>query len=167
MNVKKSEIEQSDLISNVLNRSNYRDCYHIAFQTKSEISLNDCLKPIFEKPAWMELLYKIRDVLVKPFGLYTVSDETINLDATIGENLAFFRIQNRTNREIMVYGDDKHLEAWFSVILDKQDIYACIKFTTVVHYHNLFGRVYFTLIRPFHYLILRSTLKKLHKIHSK
>ena len=52
---------------------------------------------------------------------------------------------------------DKHLDAYISVRIDgSKSVYV----NTLVKYNNRLGKVYFFVIRPFHGLVIRSSLKR-------
>jgi hypothetical protein len=54
--------------------------------------------------------------------------------------------------------DDKHLNFRASVLKDKTN--GTVSLTTVVHYNNLWGRVYFFPVKPFHKIIMKALLKR-------
>jgi hypothetical protein len=163
MKVKKGTIESQDLIFEIFKNPDHEDCYEIELQPNSQVNLRKCLEPIFEQPAWMDALYKLRDILVKPFGLETGDNMKVDYDALVGGKMSFFEILGKNDHEILLYGNDKHLEAWFSVVLGHTAVAQVVRFSTVVHYHNLLGRSYFTMIKPFHKLIIHYSLKRVFK----
>jgi hypothetical protein len=59
--------------------------------------------------------------------------------------------------------DDKHLNFRLSAMLSKAEDQAAASLVTVVHFNNVWGRLYFVPVRPFHCLIVRSLMKRLMK----
>lgn len=107
-------------------------------------------------PKWVEALMKLRNRLVRPFGLEggnSMSREEMAERIRQGTT-------DRSENETVVSKDDKHLRFYVSVrIVREADGLARVTTSTVVHLHNRLGKAYFTVIRPFHKLIVPSTLK--------
>ena len=57
--------------------------------------------------------------------------------------------------------DDKHLNFRTSIMIDKSK--STISLITLVHFNNVWGKLYFLPVKPFHRLIIRSLLKKYNK----
>ncbi|WP_407654554.1 DUF2867 domain-containing protein [Bradyrhizobium prioriisuperbiae] len=70
--------------------------------------------------------------------------------------------RSRTTLELILGEDDKHLDFRASVQLRsrRDDAYDEVILATVVHRHNLLGKIYFRLISPFHRLVVRSNLAR-------
>jgi hypothetical protein len=56
-------------------------------------------------------------------------------------------------------GIDTHLNFRVSVLIDRGKSY--IYTTTLVHYNNRWGKLYFFFVKPFHRIIVRSIMKRL------
>ena len=123
-------------------------------------------------PKWADSLMLIRDKVVGVFGLKT-SDE-LNSEARspdnfkfqVGEQLDIFKVYAKTENELVLGEDDKHLSFRVSLLLDckNNDIEKKeIIITTTVEYKNIFGRIYFLPVKPIHQLIVKRTLKKMIK----
>ena len=117
---------------------------------------------------WMKALFKLRNILVRPFGLKT--DEIPGLEKidpsmhyNIGDMAVFFNVLSRNDREIIMDGDDSHLYFRVSLLLyddpSLKDRVLCL--TTLVQFHNTLGRIYFTIIKPFHRIIMKRLLRSL------
>lgn len=162
--MRKIEIDESSFAYEVSRNVDYKECYEVG-PFNQGISMKNCLELFFANPRWIDWLYKIRSVLVKPFGL---SADTYyaepNTDIKKGDKCGFLQVLEYTENEILLFGTDKHLEAWCSVYCkpSANGLYV-IKCSTMVLYHNLLGKVYFTLIRPFHYLVVCSLLQRIQK----
>ena len=111
-------------------------------------------------PAWLKFLFRLRDLLVRPFGLKTgegPSREKLEEALNNGESCGFMSVAERTADETIVALDDKHLVAYMSVYIEGGQVFA----STVVRYHNKLGVVYFNLIRPFHVLVVKNLFKQM------
>ncbi len=103
-------------------------------------------------------LMRLRDTLVGPLGLKTSGPERPGeLRFLPGERLGLFTLYERTPRSLLLGADDRHLD--FRVCLSVPgDGHATL--TTLVRFHNGWGRAYFFFIRPFHALVARRLLRR-------
>jgi hypothetical protein len=74
----------------------------------------------------------------------------------------FFPVQSRSDHEIVLGENDRHLDFSLSLLLRPTPDTAGAELvaTTVVHCHNLLGRTYLQAITPFHGLVVRSNLRR-------
>ena len=111
----------------------------------------DPLKPdsIFEEmfcnfPKPVDWLMKLRNILVKPFGLQ-------------GGNGFRNLIAERSDEEIILSKNDSHLCFWVGIYCSQPlDGWQEASVTTVVKYNNLLGRIYFIGIWVFHKLLVKG-----------
>jgi hypothetical protein len=162
MQVKQTQFPLGSLIdlSNMV--FDYTDTYSTTVFSREPVKLEDFLRFMFNtNPAWVNVLVKIREILVKPFGLITDAGKfPAAISITKEAKISIFDIVEVTNDDILLYMHDKHLDAWFSVLLRGLPFRQEITFSTAVKYHNLLGRIYFFFIKPFHKLIIKSTLRQ-------
>lgn len=100
----------------------------------------------FPKPvAW---LFKLRNALVKPFGLQGGSGF---------RNL----IAERNDEEIILSKNDRHLCFWVGIYCSQPiDGWQEASVTTVVRFNNFLGKIYFIGIWVFHKLLVKSLFRK-------
>jgi hypothetical protein len=117
----------------------------------------------FGDPApWIRLLLGLRDALVAGFGVKTSQEVRRAAIADNAERIDFFRILARSDRELILGEDDRHLDFRLSLLLrvrpdgSGDELVA----TTVVHCHNALGRVYLALIARFHRLVVTGNLSR-------
>ncbi|MGO9831017.1 MAG: DUF2867 domain-containing protein [Myxococcaceae bacterium] len=103
-------------------------------------------------------LMRLRDAVVGPLGLKTSGRERRGeLRFVPGERLGLFTLYARTPGSLLLGADDRHLD--FRVCLSVPgDGHATL--TTLVRFHNRWGRAYFFFIRPFHALVARRLLRR-------
>jgi hypothetical protein len=117
-------------------------------------------------PKWVQMLFKLRDWLVKPFGLKTNADEKDfrHKFEEVIRNGGRFQLMNvlvKSANEIVVQLADTHLTAEMSVHNEKSNGNRLkIYFITIVHFHNVLGKVYFFFVRPFHKIIVKTMMKR-------
>lgn len=130
-----------------------------------KLSPDDLLIDFFTvMPGWVDALFKLRNVIVKPFGLKggeRGGPEIFRRVVREGGSAGLVSVEGKTGNETLIRLSDSHLDAWLSVMYDEGWIYAI----TVVKYHRWLGRAYFFFIKPFHRIIvpamLKSSLKRL------
>ena len=117
----------------------------------------------FGDPApWIRLLMGLRDALVVGFRVKTSQEVRRAAIADNAERIDFFRILARSDRELILGEDDRHLDFRLSLLLRARpdgsgdELVA----TTVVRCHNALGRVYLALIAPFHRLVVITNLSR-------
>lgn len=160
MKVKRANIAKQSFIYELSLKADYLECYQTVLNNKS-ISLEACLSSFTAQPKWVDFLYKLRNTLVKPFGLDTPIHKVADVNPQKGEKLGFFDVLERSETEILLNANDKHLEAWFSIKTESNQNQCVVKIITVVAFHNLMGRIYFFIIKPFHYLIIKDMLNRI------
>lgn len=151
----KIEIDSNSLLSNYL-PADYCDSFSKTMQNAKEISPEMFMDMAFNQhPSWIVYLLKLRNVLVKPFGLET--------------DKRFSGMVSDKNKNEIIFGmKDKHLTFYVSLWCGKKEQnIQDLKITTIVKYHNSLGKVYFFIIRPFHKILIRYILNRTVKICSK
>ena len=140
-----------------MDRVDYFDSYMIVKNTPDSVS--EITRKVLKSPAWVEMLTTLRDFLVKPFGLKT-GDE-IRAEGDADYEFDFAPVLYRSEQEIVMGMNDKHLYFRMSVLKVAQHENSQLFLTTVVRFNNVGGRIYFGLIRLFHGLIVTTMLKRL------
>ena len=133
--------------------ADYHDTFVIkASKPAEQIVPKELIKKIFtHSPAWLSFLYKVRNILVKPFGI-----EGGDILKSEDEDYLKDYIIEDTENEAIMRKDDKHLLFYVSIAKIENNL---IDVTTVVQYHNALGKVYFFFIKPFHKMIVPRVVK--------
>ena len=106
-------------------------------------------------PGWINALLRLRNMIVAPLGL-----KTSGAKEKARETIGLFPVLSETPDRLIAGFNDKHLD--FRVVVDvatfpdNQQVTA----TTLVLTHNLLGRVYLSIILPFHRLIVPAMLRQ-------
>ena len=146
--LKLNAIPTNSLVLNGFEKVDYCDTYQI--QKKTEKNAEEISKEILQMPKWTLILFKLRNRIVGIFGLKT--------DKNTEKTDTFFSVIEKNENEIVMGEVDKHLNFRLSVL--KSDIENTISLITAVHFNNKFGNIYFFIIKPFHKIILKATLKR-------
>lgn len=135
-------------------KPDYFDSYQTVKATTG--SIDEITTKLFKTPAWVGALGKLRNLMVKPFGLKTEKDiekERSEIDLA--------PVLFRNDHELVMGLDDKHLSFRISVFEEPAGTKNAVSITTVVWFNHWGGRVYFALIKPFHCAIIRTMLRRL------
>jgi hypothetical protein len=113
-----------------------------------------CIRMVLHGPRWIDALLRVRNVLVAPFGLKTSGEGAPAPGGLIG----LFPVVSETPERLVAGFNDYHLD--FRIVVDVNGVEARqVTSTTLVRTHNLMGRVYLTLVMPFHKLVVRSMMR--------
>ena len=170
MIITKTEIPENSLLNTHNMTYDYIDSFQGQFVDKfQKIEITQIGKSFFSSgPKWIDKLFTFRNNLVGLFGLKTsgkISDRQKMLDnfkGEKGERIGLFKVFDKTDDEIILGEDDKHLNFRVSLFIDKQNENKTDKkliISTTVKFNNWFGRLYFLPVRPFHKLIVPTILK--------
>jgi len=140
------------------------DAYAVTLPDGAPRNIIDLAREALERPpAWFRALLRFRDALVSVAGVK--SSRRIRKEAESGgvATVAFFPVLARSERELVLGEDDRHLDFRASVLVRAapDGVRRDLILTTAVRCHNMPGRLYLMTITPFHRLIVRSNLDRL------
>ncbi|PKK41195.1 hypothetical protein CI102_14436 [Trichoderma harzianum] len=124
-----------------------------------------------EPPAWFSLLMRIRDRVMATFGVKRSTEIQAAAEKRGIDTIAVFPILSRTDSEIIVGEFDSHLDFQTSILIREHQDFVMdymesnseareMVVTTVVHCHGLFGKVYIAIIKAFHVMIVKYSLRR-------
>ena len=119
-------------------------------------------------PKWGEKLFVFRNKIVAVFGLKTSekpnnrAEILNNFKGEVGEQVGLFKVFHKSDNEIVLGENDKHLDFRVSLLFSEKDEQTKNLFvSTTVVFHNWLGRLYFLPVKPFHKLIVPKMLKNI------
>ncbi|HOW81803.1 MAG TPA: DUF2867 domain-containing protein [Spirochaetota bacterium] len=151
----------ASVIQNGFGKVDYCDSYRVG--VPSGETVDEITARAFAFPAWVGFLLRIRDRIVKPFGLKTGEPPktgSVTRQET-GSRPVIFQVVDRNENEIVMGESDRHLDFRVSVLLEKNGSGAFAYMTTIVRFNNMLGRIYFVPVRPFHRIIVNALMKRL------
>lgn len=165
MKISKSSLPKQSILQN--DKFNYLDSYEGNIkQIDKNLNSTDLGKAFFlSAPKWVGKLFDFRNKIVSVFGLKTpgkITDKNKLLDnfkCEVGDQLGLFKVFSKTENEVILGEDDKHLNFRISLFLKQENLNYKIIITTTVKFNNWFGRLYFIPVKPFHKIIVPSMLK--------
>ena len=115
-------------------------------------------------PKWVEDLMAIRNRIVRLFGLKDVGAmNAANRSADsyqIGDRLSIFSVFGKTEKELLLGIDDRHLDVRVSVLKAERNGLPHYVVSTVVKVHNLLGRAYMLPVGRIHPFIVRAMMAR-------
>lgn len=168
MKVKKAQVLEGELSHARLSGMDYADAYACEFECRHEVTADDLQIAFWtDFPPVVGKLFKLRDWVVKPFGIQTGGGSQKEKDKEAfeacirqGGKFRFFSVAGKLADETMLELEDKHLRCFLSLKVTALDErHKSVKATTLVKFHNTLGRAYFFVIRPFHCRVVGAMLK--------
>ncbi len=160
-------LPKSDKIFLTFGKINYEDRFSLIIETKKIFDVDFFIfKLIKSIPKWVMFLLNLRNMIASIFGLKTgklgniyENKEELNFEQyqSIGDVFILLKEKNHLIAELK----DKHLDFRFSILVQQEDSKTKLSLSTIVKINNIFGKIYFFLITPFHRLIIPNILKRL------
>lgn len=120
------------------------------------------------QPGWLTFLYGVRAGFVRLLGMKQEGIprpphiDPAELPMSPGEMAHFFEVQQAEEDRFWIVGaDDKHLSAWLAIVAEPlEGALKRFHVATIVKYNHWTGPVYFTVIKPFHHLIVLAMVRR-------
>jgi hypothetical protein len=158
-----SFLESIPDLAPLFENADYTDVY----TAESKVDLRTFIARLMSyQPGWLRMLYRVRAVLVRLLGMRQaamgnapVAAEHISF--TPGDPCRTFTVTcGRDGEYLAVHHADKHLRAdllmareWLGDGINRFHV------GTIVHHAHWTGPVYFAIIRPFHHLVVKMTMR--------
>ena len=130
------------------------DAYSIAIDGAALDARQAAEKMLARPPQWIEVLLASRNFLVTPLGLKTSAPPGAR------DIIGIFPVVRQTPDRLVAGFNDKHLDFRLVVDVASAGHTQRITATTLVLTHNLLGRTYLAIIRPFHRLVVPAMLRQ-------
>jgi hypothetical protein len=146
----------------------FHDCHAVAVPDGDQSALSYFLTALANTPSWVNSLMSLRNKLAQLAGLKNLGGfEEFNFskpDSAYrpGDRVGIFTLISNSPGEALLGDSDKHLDVILSVCKQRPhaDGEASVAVTTVVHVHNLLGRLYMLPVTPLHKLIAPAVLSR-------
>lgn len=164
--VRETTIPVDTLIADHAKDAYFADAWSVIAAEPELTALGQFIKAVRATPRWVETCMKLRNMAVQLVGLKNLgglaelAPDKSESNYQVGDRLGIFTLLKITPNEVLVGDDDKHLQAILSVSCDKQaEGQTLVTVTTVVHVHNLLGKIYMLPVTPMHKLIAPAVAK--------
>lgn len=172
--IQKTSIPHHSLLSAPSRPFDYSDAYSGFFHDPlHQHTSTDLARAFFSTgPKWVHGLFVLRQKIATVFRLKTATnnfDRTAlmnNFKCETGQQFGLFQVFEKNDEEVILGTDDKHLNFRVSLHVANAVHQHNLRVATVsivVHFNNVFGRLYFLPVRPFHQLIVPAMLKAMLK----
>lgn len=126
----------------------YMDSFSHEVHLSRPISAKEFSEQFFSAPRWIVALMRLRNAVVKPFGLKVEKDIS---DLIIVES----------DSVAIISKNDQHLDLVISFMTERRmNDSQRLSVSTKVRYNKRMGKLYFAIIRPFHNIICKTLLKR-------
>ena len=152
----KTSIPKESDYQNFIESIDYSDTFKMTLNNQ-DVSVEKIYIDMFSSmPKWVNTLMLVRNKIVGVLGLKVESLKPKKVTALIvGKKIGMFNIYAVSQNEVIAGEDDKHLNFRVSVLRVGEDVMV----STFVKYNNLFGKIYMSLILPFHKIIVKAMMK--------
>jgi len=142
--------------------ADFYDAYEAPLNTAMLSPTEIFLRASRSTPQWVDDFMAIRNRIVRLFGLKDVGAMKAAMKASdayqIGDRLGIFSIFGKTEKELLLGIDDRHLDVRVSVLKSQRNGLPHYVVSTVVHVHNLLGRLYMAPVGRIHPFVVRSMM---------
>lgn len=170
MKIKKTEFPEKSVLSQGEKDFDYSDSFEGELTHGSRnIDISEIGKIFFTSgPKWGKKMFGFRNKAVRLLGLKTgyetESQQKRDFKCEVGERMGIFKVFDKTNNEIVIGEDDKHLDFRVSLLFDENKEHLdekSLTISTTVKFHNWLVVLYFLPVHPFHKLIVPAMLKNM------
>ena len=163
------QVPEGSLIARRLPGAHFYDAWSVESADSGLCALAQFLRAAQTTPAWVNQLMSLRNQVVERFGLKDLghlngfdADKPVDQYKT-GDRIGIFTLLENHPDEVLLGDSDKHLDVVLSVHKRQSPEAGRVMVTvsTVVHTHNLLGRLYMMPVAPVHKLIVPSMLSSI------
>jgi Protein of unknown function (DUF2867) len=143
----------------ILPGAQFGDAYQVIAEGQHLDPFEAARRAVYGAPSWVNALLRLRNILVKPFGLKPGADPA--RERATADNIGIFPILDRKPQRLILGMNDRHLD--FRLLVDVKDLGGSrqsVTASTIVKTHNVLGRVYLAFVKPFHRIIVPAILAK-------
>lgn len=155
-------------IGQYLDGAYFQDAYETRIDSPGLSALELHIQVMRQTPGWVDRLMTLRNRVVSTlFGLKDLGKLAAvhplkpAADYRVGDRLGIFVIHSLSDQEVVLTDADRHLDAKVSVRKTGSVDHPTATVSTVVHVHNLLGRLYMLPVAPVHRLIVPAMLRRL------
>jgi chemotaxis signal transduction protein len=167
-----SNVPSGSAINAHLPGAYFYDCYSLDVPDSTRSALGYFLTAVADTPPWINALMALRNKIVQLVGLKDLGGLSgINPSKPEsayrpGDRIGIFTLISNTDAEVLLGDNDKHLNVILSIFKKSSDANGVVSIsaTTVVHVHNLLGRIYMIPVTPLHKIISPAVISRLARV---
>ena len=159
-----SQAPSESEIRSLLPGAQFHDAWVVQAGDPRLSALGQFLKASAATPNWVNELMGLRNRLVALVGLKNLGTlPAVQPEESYkpGQRVGIFTLIKNSENEVLLGDCDKHLDVTLSVHKSQPGLNSAVMITvtTVVHVHNLLGRLYMLPVAPMHKLIVPAVLQ--------
>lgn len=160
------DVPPTSRISREFPGADFFDAYEMPLAHDGRSALDIYLKIVAKTPSWVNVLMATRNRIVAVLGLKnlghlgSLNPAKESSAYRVGDRVGIFSLLSLSDDEIILGDSDKHLDVKVSICKLVRDGHQSVAVTTVVHIHNLLGRIYMLFVAPVHRRIVPATLAR-------
>ncbi len=165
VDVVKTTVPHDSLLQTTLADADFYDAYEAPLNDRALSPTEIFLRASRATPQWVGVAMTLRNQIVRRLGLKDVgtmreyggkSADTYR----VGDRLGIFHIFGKTENELLLGIDDRHLDVRVSLMKSEQNSLSRYVVSTVVHMHNRLGRIYMAPVGRIHPLVVRAMMRR-------
>ncbi len=116
-------------------------------------------------PGWVDFAMSLRNRIVQLVGLKDVgsmrnANNRSAADYRVGDALGIFNVLGKSENELLLGIDDRHLDVRVSVMKAQRDGLPRYVVSTVVHAHNWLGHFYMAPVGRIHPIVVKAMMRR-------
>lgn len=152
------EVNVKGELRDLLPHADFADAFSLTIDDPALDAITAAHLAIDRPPGWVSILMRLRDLMVRPFGLRAGDDPLL----VRSERIGIFPVLSQTPERLVMGLDDRHLDFRLAVDVARlDDRHSEVVATTLVRTHNWLGRAYLAIILPFHRRIVPGIMAQL------
>ena len=158
-----TSVPDDSVLQSWLPKADFYDAWEAPLNTEALSATEIFLRASRATPHWVDHLMAIRNRIVRLFGLKDVGGLRLTREPNsyqIGDRLSIFSIFNKTEKELLLGIDDRHLDVRVSVLKSERNGLPHYVVSTVVKVHNLLGRLYMMPVGRIHPFVVRAMMAR-------
>lgn len=167
--VRACAVPVGSLMARRLPGAHFHDAWSVVPADPTLCALGQFLKSAQATPAWVNRLMSLRNQVVVRLGLKDLGHlDGFDADKPVdhyqpGDRIGIFTLLENHPDEVVLGDTDKHLDVALSIhkAPSPETGQVVLTASTVVHVHNLLGRLYMLPVAPVHKLIVPSVMRAL------
>ncbi|AMM27932.1 DUF2867 domain-containing protein [Acinetobacter pittii] len=158
-----SALPTDSQISSQLKNAYFHDSWSIVLGQPDLNVFQQLIKLFQHTPQWVEWSMNMRNKITSKIGLkdlgsfQQIDTHKKESEYVAGDRIGIFTFLQRTENELVIGDDDKHLNVTLSIY--KNEKTQVLTVTTIVHIKNWLGRLYMLPVIPAHRKIVPATLQ--------
>lgn len=144
----------------ILPGADFGDTFQMVVEGQNLNAIEAAKRAVYGAPSWVNRLLELRNLLVRPFGLKPGED--MSPDKAGPNNVGLFPVLEQGPNRVLLGMNDRHLDFRLVVnIAEKDNGRQLITASTIVKTHNVLGRTYLALVKPFHKIIVPTMMARI------